>query len=80
MGEESVLSIPDNEITSICQGETNIGDYSKLRIFKTLFSENGIPVDLKGQFWKKLAGVVEGPKDEWAFTAMASKPNPQLCE
>ena len=80
MGEESVPPIPDNEISAICQGETNIRDYSKLSIFKTLFSENGIRDELKGQFWRKMAGVVDGPNDEQAFAALASKPNPQLCE
>ena len=49
-----------------------------MRIFNTLFSEKGIPTELKGLFWKKLIQIEDNADDEQLFTLMAEKPNPDL--
>lgn len=50
-----------------------------MRVFKTLFSEDGIPKELRGIFWLKLAGI-NADVDEWKgiFHAIAAKPNAEL--
>lgn len=48
------MPIPEDTLAAICRDEASLSDFSKMRLFNTLFSEKGIPTGLKGQFWKKL--------------------------
>ena len=52
--DEDSVPIPESVVAAICHGEQSLDNFSKMRVFNTLFSENGISTDLKGQFWKKL--------------------------
>ena len=55
--DDESVPIPETTLAEICRDEVSLGDFSKMRIFKTLFSEEGIPLGLKGQFMKKLVNI-----------------------
>ena len=81
--DDDCVPIPEATLAEICRDEVNLGDFSKMRIFKTLFSEEGIPLGLKGQFMKKLVNICKCSEEESAmqeqmFFDMANKPNAEL--
>ena len=64
-------------LDAICRGEASLDDYSKMRIFLTLFSEEGIPDEQREPIWKSLAKIQVGEWDQ-VFHEMAEKPNEEL--
>ena len=44
-------------LDAICRGEASLDDYSKMRIFLTLFSEDGIADEQREPIWKSLAKI-----------------------
>ena len=57
--DDDSVPIPLTTLQAICREEISLSEFSKLRIFNTLFSRDGIPKELKGQFWRRLAGIQE---------------------
>ena len=45
--DEDSVPIPEESLAAICRGEVSLQEFSKMRIFNTLFSAQGIPVGLK---------------------------------
>ena len=81
--DDESVPIPDSTLAEICRDEVSLEDFSKMRIFKTLFSEKGVPFGLKGQFMKKLINICKCTEEESAmqeqmFLDMANKPNAEL--
>lgn len=65
--DEESVPIPEPTLAAICRDEVSLSDFSKMRIFKTLFSEKGVPDGHKGQFWRRLVNMTTSSKEESAM-------------
>jgi len=77
------VPIPYETLAAICRGEVSLQEFSKMRVFKTLFSEEGVSRDLKSQFWCQLINLQikseeEREMNELMFNDMANKRNQVL--
>lgn len=79
------MPIPYETLTAICSGEIILQEFSKMRVFNTLYSASGIPHDLKSMIWCQLSNiqnrtVEERESNEQMFSEMATKQNEELDE